>query len=139
MVVCHFVLFLSAILLFVLRITDSRYPFGVFQLFYVTTSFRIVNYTWWQIFVECLISWYNATTGMHENWHAMNNNELTMPETTSALFVNHESSIFRYFGNVLLFVFLSDVSGLSCLWLFLSYDFCICLLFSVYLDEIYNV
>ena len=69
----------------------------------------------------------------------MNNNELTMPETTSALFVNHESSIFRYFGNVLLFVFLSDVSGLSCLWLFLSYDFCICLLFSVYLDEIYNV
>ena len=82
MIVCHFVLFLSAILLLVLRITDSRYLFGVFQLFYVKTSFRIVNYTWWQIFVECLISWYNATTECTKidmQWIIMNWQCLKLP------------------------------------------------------------
>jgi len=47
-VICPFVLFLSAIVLYVLlRYTDSDYPFGIFKLFLQQPSKRYVySYIW---------------------------------------------------------------------------------------------
>jgi hypothetical protein len=41
-VVCSFVLFLSAIVLSVLRYTDSDYPFGIFKHFLLQTDLQTI-------------------------------------------------------------------------------------------------
>jgi hypothetical protein len=43
-----FVLFLSAIVLSVLRFTDSDYPFGIFKLFYNNATFNNISVISWR-------------------------------------------------------------------------------------------
>jgi len=55
-VVCPFVLFLLAIVLSVLRFTNSDYPFGIFKLSlqYLSNDFNMFSYTYIQTMVLSL-------------------------------------------------------------------------------------
>jgi len=59
-IVCHFVLFILAIVLSVLRFTDSDYPFGILKLYFIFSykcpngirdeknGWRTTDTKWWQ-------------------------------------------------------------------------------------------
>jgi hypothetical protein len=68
-VVCHFVLFLLAIVLSVLRFKNSDYPFGIFKLYFlsyiwVRTSYLMMRLLWCLFWIRtiCWVGFYNNSS-----------------------------------------------------------------------------